>query len=119
MSMLIDMDPVSRSRSTVYDDPDNENGVLIYEETDIEPILAMNAAMRAATDENCRWTKRGGDDRGVGEMVARIPASVYYQLPKDLREDNNALLQWLEQRDQDVFLTRRGRLRRRIDGRVA
>ena len=74
----------------------------------------MNQALRNQTDERERWTKRGGDDRGLGEKVASIPMSVYYSLPKDLREDENWLLKWLDDRDQLPFRTRTGRLYKRL-----
>lgn len=120
MSLLeLDYDPVSRSRTGIYEDPDDENKLIIAQQADIEPVLRLNYERRKMVDENARWTLRGGDDRGVGEMVASIPASVYYSLPKHLRDDNNELLRWLEQSDQAVFRTRAGRLRTRLDGRGA
>ena len=111
--LLIDADPVMRSRLTVHDDPDSEHGVIFHEEHDITPVLEANARERAQVDERARWTKRGGDDHGIGTKVASIPMSVYYQIPRDIREDGKELLKWIERSENDVFRTRAGRLHQR------
>lgn len=102
--VLLDDDPITRTRTYFYHDHDGQNFV-VQDESYVDPVLEMNQAMRAQADERARW-----GDAGLGEKVASIPITVWDSLPKGIREDNSELLKWLDNRDQLPFRTRHGRL---------
>ena len=104
--VLLDTDPITKTKTYFYHDMDGENFV-VQEEAEVDQVLAWNQAMRNQIDERARW-----GDAGLGEKVASIPYIVWTTLPKELRDDNNELLRWLDRREQEPFRTRHGRLSR-------
>lgn len=107
--LILDHNPITRSASKYYEE---DGAAIIQNVQDIQPVLEYNQAIRNMTDERARWTRRGGDDFGVGAKIASIPSVVWYSLPREIREDNNKLLRWLDERDQEPFRVRPGRLSR-------
>lgn len=101
--VLLDTDPVTKTRSYFYHDLDGNFAV--QEEAYVDPVLESNMAQRNQIDERARW-----GDAGLGERVASIPIIVWDSLPDHIKKDNKALLKWLDDRDQLPFRTRHGRL---------
>lgn len=104
--MILSSDPITRNIERIHDDPDVPGGVIIENVYDAQPIFERNQALRNQTDERARWTKRGGDDRGLGELVGSIPMVVWYQIPEEIRENGKLLLKWLANKDQQPFQCR-------------
>ena len=101
--MLLRADPVSRTRTTMHYSELDEN-LVVYRQQDVTDIIEYNKARSNLFDSAKNpWGEWGG-------WVGRIPETVYYALPKDLREDGDALLAWLQDRDNSVWKIRPGRL---------
>lgn len=85
-----------------------ERGGVLHTQQDIEPILRQNQQLRNVSD-GARW--------GDGDRVAQIPTAVYEELQKQgIIGQNHKILDqrrfhaWLNDPDNQVFRTRRGRV---------
>ena|ERR1700749_2091086 len=109
---LFDSNPLFGITRYSYYDEDKD---LFHIETvqDIEPIVEHNRAQRVETDKHTPW----GNDGAT--KVATIPLNILEKLMADGilvvgkngdGEGNRRLKAWLNDRDNEVFRTREGRV---------
>lgn len=83
---------------------DNGDGTVTVEsDQDVSEILKANQANRNAIEKQDKW----------GEMsrVASIPLTVYYDLKqKGILDDQTAMKRWLNDPDNELFRTRKGKV---------
>jgi len=102
--MILKDDPVTKTRTIMHADPYTGDGH-IETRQDVTDIVEANKAHLAMFDERQRCAKDG-------EMVASIPLSIYYRLPKHIREDEREFRKWLDDPDQRAFRTHPTKLSR-------
>lgn len=83
-------------------EPGADNKIYFEETTDISPVLELNKITRNRVDERAPWKE--------GDLFARIPPAVYWNLPPHIRDDEKAFNAWLNHDDQLPFRTRHGRV---------
>lgn len=91
-----------------FDDETKE--FTIFEEQDIEPIVAENASFMADHDERAPWRHKGSYDAPI--RVAQIPAMVWRQMRKRgiTPRNRKAYVAFLNDPDNKIFRTRPGRI---------
>lgn len=104
MARVFNTDPITKTKRLFHW---NEAEESFHIETlqDVTDIVEDNKGFANHFDERTGW-------KGDFHRVASIPMPIYMGLPKDLREDNKALLRWLDDSDQRAFRTRPGKLSR-------
>ena len=102
MARLFDYDPVAKTKQFFHFNHADDSGVI---ETlqDCTDIVEDAKGKFNLIDERAGW-------KGDIHHVAQIPNSVFFALPKALREDPKALKRWLNDPDQKAFRTRPGKL---------
>ena len=105
MGRILKNDPVTKIRKTIYADDYTGDGV-VHTEQDVSLLVEANKAHYAYFDGKARHAKDG-------EMVASIPLTVYWALPKHVREDDDELSKWLDDPDQRAFRTHPSKLYKR------
>lgn len=70
----------------------------------LDPLIATNKAVFNGIDERARWRD------GIGDRVASIPLSVFYDPKVGIQHDRKQLRKWLNDPDNRVFRTRPGRI---------
>lgn len=104
MLRATEYDPISKTRVEYHFAGED---LIIASETDITGAVEVNKALYASQDERKTW---GGNGDQLGSLVARIPDQVYFQIPKEIRNDQKAMKRWLNDYDNRVFRTRPGRV---------
>lgn len=83
---------------------DNQDGtVTIESDQDVKAIMEANQFGRKEVDKHAKW----------GEMtrVASIPLTLYYELQKKgILDDQAAMKKWLNDPDNELFRTRKGKV---------
>lgn len=102
MPHLVSFDAVTRKTVKMHEARNADDDIVFETRADISPVLELNKETRNRVDENARW--------GDGDLVARIPPVVYWNLPKEIRDDPEAFDKWLNHEDQKPFKTRSGRV---------
>jgi hypothetical protein len=102
MARLFDYDPVTKKKQLFHWNAAEESVVL---ETlqDVTDTVEDAKGRFNLVDERAGW-------KGDTHHVARIPDTVYFALPKALRDDPAALRRWLNDPAQRAFRTRPGTL---------
>ncbi len=101
--MLLKSDPVKRVRTTMHYSEQDETLVL-HRAQDVTAIIEHNKArMNLFDSAKNPWGE-------YGDWVGRIPENIYYALPKEIRDDGEALLQWLQDPANSAWKIRPGRL---------
>lgn len=81
-------------------DPDTDQAT-IETRQDVSAIIEENKNEYAQIDERARW--------GEWTKVASIPMSIYYQLKREGKlDDQEYMKKWLNDRDNQFFRTRPG-----------
>ena len=83
---------------------DNQDGtVTIESDQDVAAIMDSNKTGRKDVDKHSKW--------GDMSRVASIPLTVYYDLKqKGILDDQVALRKWLNDPDNELFRTRKGKV---------
>ena len=83
---------------------DNGDGTVTVEsDQDVSGILRSNKEVRKEVDKHAKY--------GDMSRVASIPLSVYYDLKqKGILDDQVALRKWLNDPDNELFRTRKGKV---------
>jgi len=83
---------------------DNQDGTVTLEsDQDVSAIMAENQFGRKEIDKHAKW--------GDMSRVASIPLTVYYDLKqKGILDDQVALRKWLNDPDNELFRTRKGKV---------
>lgn len=72
---------------------------------DVTELVSGNKCEYASIDERARWKD------GLGERVASIPMSIYFDLKRrGIEDDQKALRAWLNDSDNRFFRCRPGRI---------
>ena len=100
--MILNEDPITKKRNIFHTQGDE---FVIEKKVDVTDIIEANKAHLAMFDERQRCAKDG-------EMVASIPLSIYYALPKHIRDDEKEFRKWLDDPDQRAFRTHPTKLSR-------
>lgn len=100
MRRLFDADPVTKTKRYFREDSE---GFGVESVTDVTDVVEDAKANFNLYDERTGW-------KGDIHHVARIPSSVWFSLPKEMRDDPAALKRWLNDPDQRAFRTRPGRV---------
>jgi len=96
-----DPDTLKESRFH-YDEATGEFGIEAIQ--DVQPVVELNRAEFKEFDAKAPW-------KGDLHKVASIPTVIWYELVrKGIAQDEKALLKWIEDRDNEAFRTRPGRL---------
>lgn len=95
--MILKDDPVTKVRKVMHADPYTGDGY-VETEQDVTDLIELNKAHYAMFDERARCAKDG-------EMVASIPITVYWNLPRHIREDEKEFRKWLDAPEQRHFRT--------------
>lgn len=98
---MVKFDAVSRKTIRMHE-PGHDDKIYFEEKTDISPILEMNKEIKKRVDENAPWKE--------GDLFARIPPQVYWDLPAEIRNDDKEFDRWLNHSDQEPFRLRTGRV---------
>lgn len=80
------IDPIGWGKKRTLIHEEHDGSIIIRSEVDATEIDAFNREMR----------KIAGKPGEVMNMVASIPTSVYLRIPQDIRDDDKALLRWIE-----------------------
>lgn len=102
LTRLFDDDPLTGTREIFHGDEDGN--VTIETQQDITDIVELNKALM---NDPVQW--------GEGARVAQLPMSIYFDLKRKgiIDEDDpkgTRLRRWLNDRDNQVFRTRPGKL---------
>jgi len=98
---LFSIDRATRTKRTFHYD-DDDGSFVIATKQDIQPVLEVAQEAR----KEARGFKGDGFHR-----VANVPNPVWWDLhQRGIWMDDKKLLKWLEERDNKVFKTHRGRL---------
>lgn len=102
MKLLIDEDPVTKTKERLHIDGGGENFRLETKQN-VEPVTDVAKEMRK--DSDGRFNLDGQTH------VASIPLVVWRELEKEgIAHDDEALKEWLNQRENRAFRTHPGRL---------
>jgi hypothetical protein len=100
---VLSNDPETGIQELFYYDPDTDQ-MAIEVVQDVTPILEVSKALFAQTDARAGW-------KGDLHRVAQIPLVLFYELKKKgLTIDRKAMKRWLNDRDNEAFRTRPGRV---------
>lgn len=80
------IDPIGWGKKRTLIREEHDGSIVIHNEMDAEEIDDFNREMR----------KIAGKPGEVMNMVASIPTPVYLRIPQDIRDDDKALLRWIE-----------------------
>ena len=105
MGRILKSDPVTKIKKTMYADDYTGDGY-VHTEQDVTELVEANKAHYAYFDGKARHAKDG-------EMVASIPLTVWYSLPKHVRDSDKELSKWLDDSDQRAFRTHPSKLYKR------
>lgn len=100
-SHLVSFNAATRKTIRMHE-PGSDGKIYFEETTDISPFLEMNKEIRKRVDERAPWKE--------GDLFARIPPAVYWNLPDHIRNDEKEFNKWLMHEDQEPFRTRGGRI---------
>lgn len=101
---IIKSDPVTKIKTKMHFSEHDDSYVLETQQ-DADEILAGNLASRNSYRGS--WERHGE----WGDLYARIPLGVWYDLKRQgIADDEAALRRWLDDRDNQVFRRRPGRL---------
>lgn len=83
---------------------DNEDGsVTVESDQDVSSIMGSNQTGRKEVDKHTKW--------GDMSRVASIPLTLYYDLKqKGILDDQAAMKKWLNDPDNELFRTRKGKV---------
>lgn len=100
---LFDDDPIAGTRQLFHWD-DETQSFTIETQQDVGAIVEGGKAQYRTMDERTPW-------KGDMHHVARIPMTVYAELvQRGITRDPAAMKRWLNDRDNQVFRTRPGRV---------
>lgn len=103
-SRILSVDRDTQITTLFHYDPETDTAV-IEKKQDVSSLLSDNKAIFNGFDERSRWKD------GLGDRVASIPLSVYFDLQrKGITEDQEAFRTWLNNPDNRFFRTRPGRI---------
>ena len=100
-SHLVSFDTPTRKTVRLHEQ-DAHGEIVLETKADISPVLEMNKVTRNRVDERAPWKE--------GDLVARIPPVVYWNLPPEIRNDPEEFDKWLNHTDQMPFRARLGQV---------
>lgn len=94
---LLNVDPVTKTQEVFHYDWKTDD-TYIQKVQDVEPIL----------EDNKMWRNDINQRKQDFRRVASIPLSVFYQIPREIRQDGKELRKWLNRPENAAFRTWEG-----------